>query len=64
MTERTYTALIVDDEPLARALVREHLAAHPEVQVLAECSDGFEAVRAAAEARPRPALSWTSRCPS
>ena len=52
MTERTYTALIVDDEPLARALVREHLATHPEIQVLAECSDGFEAVRAAAEARP------------
>jgi two-component system LytT family response regulator len=52
MTERTYTALIVDDEPLARALVREHLATHTEVQVLAECSDGFEAVRAAAEARP------------
>ena len=31
MSERTFTALIVDDEELARAVVREHLEAHPEV---------------------------------
>jgi two-component system LytT family response regulator len=52
MPERTFTALIVDDEALARALVREHLAEHPEVRVLAECRDGFEAVRCAAELKP------------
>jgi two-component system LytT family response regulator len=52
MHERTYTALIVDDEALARAVVKEHLGAHPEIQVLAECADGFEALRVAAEAKP------------
>jgi two-component system LytT family response regulator len=52
MHERTYTALIVDDEALARAVVKEHLDAHPEIQVLAECADGFEALRVAAEAKP------------
>ncbi|MDR3682173.1 MAG: response regulator [Geothrix sp.] len=45
-------ALIIDDEELARAVVREHLAAHPDVEVAAECADGFEALKAAAEFRP------------
>ncbi|HLO66535.1 MAG TPA: response regulator [Holophaga sp.] len=52
MTERTYTAVIVDDEDLARAVVAEHLAAHPEIQVVASCPNGFEAVKACAEHRP------------
>ena len=30
MSERTYTAIVVDDEDLARAVVEEHLAAHAE----------------------------------
>ncbi len=44
--------VIVDDEELARAVVREYLAADPELQVLAECANGFEAVKAVAETRP------------
>ncbi|MDP2876146.1 MAG: response regulator [Holophaga sp.] len=52
MSERTYTALIVDDEDLARAVVREHLAAHPEIQIIAECSNGFDAVKVATEMKP------------
>jgi two-component system LytT family response regulator len=45
-------ALIIDDEDLARAIVREHLAAHPDVEVVAECANGFEALKAAAEFQP------------
>jgi two-component system LytT family response regulator len=45
-------ALIVDDEDLARAVVREHLVAHPDVEVVAECANGFEAVKAAAQHQP------------
>lgn len=45
-------ALIVDDEELARHVVRELLAAHPEIEVLAECANGFEAVKAFAEHKP------------
>ncbi len=45
-------ALIIDDEELARAVVREHLAAHPDVEVAAECGNGFEALKAVAEHRP------------
>ncbi|TXF99618.1 LytR/AlgR family response regulator transcription factor [Massilia arenae] len=44
--------LIVDDEHLARALLREYLAAHPDVEIVAECANGFEAVKAIAEYDP------------
>ena len=45
-------ALIIDDEDLARAVVREHLAAHPDVEVVAECANGYEALKAAAQFQP------------
>jgi two-component system LytT family response regulator len=45
-------ALIIDDEELARAVVREHLATHPDVEVAAECANGFEAIKAAAQHQP------------
>lgn len=45
-------ALIADDEPLARALVREFLAAHADVQVVAEAANGLQAVRAIEELSP------------
>ena len=45
-------ALIIDDEDLARAVVREHLAAHPDVEVAAECANGFEALKASAQHQP------------
>jgi two-component system LytT family response regulator len=45
-------AVIVDDEELARALVRQLLAAHPDIRILAECANGFEAVRVVAESKP------------
>jgi two-component system LytT family response regulator len=48
----SYRVLVVDDEALARDVLREMLAAHPEVSVAAECADGFEAVKAAGEHRP------------
>jgi two-component system, LytTR family, response regulator len=45
-------AVLVDDEELARALVRQLLAAHPDIRILAECTNGFEAVKAVAETKP------------
>src|SRR2546426_2239447 len=44
--------VIVDDEPLARGVVREYLGAHPGVEVVAECANGFEAVKAVSELAP------------
>jgi two-component system LytT family response regulator len=45
-------AIIVDDEELARLVLREHLVAHPDVRIVAECSNGFDAVKAVAECKP------------
>jgi two-component system, LytTR family, response regulator len=45
--------LIVDDEEPARALLRHCLSEIPGVRILGECSNGFEAVRAASELLPR-----------
>jgi len=44
--------VIVDDEPLARDLLREMLADHDDVEIAAECANGFEAVKAVAEMKP------------
>jgi len=49
---RKLTAVIVDDEELARAVIREMLRAHPEIEVLEECANGFEAVKMVSERRP------------
>jgi two-component system LytT family response regulator len=51
-TPDTLRVVIVDDEPLARAVVREYLKAHPGVEVVAECGNGFEAVKAITELSP------------
>lgn len=45
-------AVVVDDEDLARQVVRELLGTHPEVEVVAECANGFEAVKAVTELKP------------
>ena len=49
-------ALIVDDEPLARQLIREYLADFPQIQVLAECGDGENAVKTHKRRTTRPSL--------
>ena len=43
---------IVDDEDLARAVVREYLAGITDVEIVAECANGFEAVKAVSELQP------------
>ncbi len=50
--DKKITALIVDDEDLARLVLRELIQTHPEIVVAAECANGFEAVKAVAEHKP------------
>ncbi len=45
-------AVVVDDEELARQVLREYLASHQEIEVVAECGNGFEAVKAITELKP------------
>jgi len=47
-----WKALIVDDEELARHVIREFLQPHAEIEVAAECANGLEAVKAVAEHKP------------
>ena len=44
--------VIVDDEQLARAVVREYAAVDPEIEIVADCANGFEAVKAVADLTP------------
>ena len=44
--------MIVDDEELARTLLREFLNTREDVEICAECANGFEAVKAAGECNP------------
>ncbi|MGC2705668.1 MAG: response regulator, partial [Candidatus Acidiferrales bacterium] len=45
-------AVVVDDEELARQVLREFMASHPEIELIAECANGFEAVKTVAEQKP------------
>src|ERR1041384_323352 len=45
-------AVIVDDEELARVILRELLRNYPDIEIAAECANGFEAVKAIAEHSP------------
>jgi two-component system LytT family response regulator len=45
-------AVIVDDEELARALLREYIGASADIEIVAECANGFEAVKAIVEKKP------------
>jgi two-component system, LytTR family, response regulator len=44
--------VIVDDEPLSRSVVREYASADPSIEVVADCANGFEAVKAVTELKP------------
>ena len=44
--------IVVDDEQPARDLLREYLSAYDDVEIVAECANGFEAVKAVSERDP------------
>jgi len=45
-------AVIIDDELLARSMVKEYLLGHPEIELVQECSDGFEGIKAIQHHQP------------
>lgn len=44
--------IIIDDEPLARDITKFYLQDYPEIEVVAECSDGFEGLKAINQLKP------------
>ena len=45
-------AIIIDDEPLARSIVKEYLQNVPDIELVQECNDGFEGVKAIMQHQP------------
>ena len=45
-------ALLIDDEPLARMVVREYLQDFEQIEVVQECNDGFEGLKAIQQHKP------------
>ncbi|CAM3133545.1 two-component system LytT family response regulator [Janthinobacterium lividum] len=52
MMQARMRVAIVDDELLARSVLREYLARHDDIDIVAECANGFEAVKAIADLEP------------
>jgi two-component system LytT family response regulator len=50
--DKKIRTMIVDDEDLARQVLREFLSQHPEIEIVAECANGFQAVKSASELEP------------
>lgn len=44
--------IIIDDEPLARSIIKEYLQRHPQIELVQECNDGFEGIKAIMQHRP------------
>src|SRR5215510_4335840 len=44
--------IIVDDEPLARSIIKEYLQYQNDMELVAECNDGFEGVKAIQQFQP------------
>jgi len=45
-------ALIIDDEPLARMVVKEYLQNFDQIELIQECNDGFEGLKAIQQYQP------------
>ena len=44
--------ILIDDESLARDIVKFYLQSYPDIVVVAECSDGFEGLKAITQLKP------------
>jgi two-component system LytT family response regulator len=45
-------AIIIDDEQLARGIVREYLQQYPDIEIAQECENGFEGLKAIQQHQP------------
>ena len=47
------STILIDDEPLARAIIREYTEAFPQLNIVQECNDGFEGLKAIMQHKPQ-----------
>jgi two-component system, LytTR family, response regulator len=45
-------AILIDDEPLARSILKEYLSDFPQIIIAEECNDGFEGLKAIMQHKP------------
>lgn len=45
--------ILIDDEPLARSIIKEYMEEFPQLQLMQECNDGFEGLKAVMQHRPQ-----------
>jgi len=45
-------SIIIDDEPLARSIVKEYLQGQDRIEIVQECNDGLEGVKAIMQHKP------------
>ena len=45
-------AIIIDDEPLARSIIKEYLQPYTNISLVEECNDGFEGIKAIQHHQP------------
>jgi len=44
--------IIIDDEPLARSIIKEYLQTYSHIRIVQECNDGFEGIKAIMQHQP------------
>src|SRR5688572_11286261 len=47
------STILIDDEPLARTIIKEYIEAFPQINVVQECNDGFEGLKAIMQHKPQ-----------
>ena len=52
MMQNKHTALIIDDEKLAREIIKKFLEHHSNIELIGECSNGFDGVKTINELKP------------
>ena len=52
MKKSKVSAIIIDDEKLAREITKGYLKKNPEIEIVAECSNGFDAIKKINELKP------------
>lgn len=45
-------AVLIDDEPLSREIIREYLRSYEDIEIVEECNDGFEGIKAISQWNP------------
>jgi two-component system, LytTR family, response regulator len=50
--QKKISTIIIDDEKLARDIIKKYIKTFPQIELLAECSNGFEGIKAINDLKP------------